>query len=272
MDILDHSLDTSGEGDEVLGIDSKAMLSQNLTIVEEGSLGSGGEEQSTVDHQTLLDTNTDSDVQYSFRSPDGSITYRVLQVEDGMETLPQIVSSSGFSNPGIQQVLTSQLNGQLYVIGNPGEVFNNQTQRNIAPRANILENTTTVTANIKKRDERRRATHNEVERRRRDKINNWIMKLSKIIPDLNSDIGKGSGSFEGQSKGGILAKACEYIMELRQSNAKLGEYLKENETLVADVEDLKQQNEELKRDNSILRTLLVQNGVVIPKELSHPGS
>lgn len=157
-----------------MGIDSKAMLSQNLTIVEEGSLGSGGEEQSTVDHQTLLDTNTDSDVQYSFRSPDGSITYRVLQVEDGMETLPQIVSSSGFSNPGIQQVLTSQLNGkflgakvwlwcrvtfgvyyvcvlgQLYVIGNPGEVFNNQTQRNIAPRANILENTTTVTANIKK--------------------------------------------------------------------------------------------------------------------------
>lgn len=96
--------------------------------------------------------------------------------------------------------------------------------------------------------------------------------MSKIIPDLNSDIGKGSGSFEGQSKGGILAKACEYIMELRQSNAKLGEYLKENETLVADVEDLKQQNEELKRDNSILRTLLVQNGVVIPKELSHPGS
>lgn len=36
------------------------------------------------------------------------------------------------------------------------------------------------------RDERRRATHNEVERRRRDKINNWIAKLSKIIPDCSS--------------------------------------------------------------------------------------
>lgn len=41
------------------------------------------------------------------------------------------------------------------------------------------------------RDDRRRATHNEVERRRRDKINNWIMKLSKIIPDCSQDTGKG---------------------------------------------------------------------------------
>ncbi|NXD03746.1 USF2 factor, partial [Certhia familiaris] len=40
------------------------------------------------------------------------------------------------------------------------------------------------------RDERRRAQHNEVERRRRDKINNWIVQLSKIIPDCGSDSGK----------------------------------------------------------------------------------
>uniref|UniRef100_A0A673HDZ3 BHLH domain-containing protein n=1 Tax=Sinocyclocheilus rhinocerous TaxID=307959 RepID=A0A673HDZ3_9TELE len=37
------------------------------------------------------------------------------------------------------------------------------------------------------RDERRRAQHNEVERRRRDKINNWIVALSKIIPDCSID-------------------------------------------------------------------------------------
>lgn len=41
------------------------------------------------------------------------------------------------------------------------------------------------------RDDRRRATHNEVERRRRDKINNWIMKLSKIVPECQSDNSKG---------------------------------------------------------------------------------
>lgn len=37
------------------------------------------------------------------------------------------------------------------------------------------------------RDDRRRATHNEVERRRRDKINNWIVKLSKLVPDCTMD-------------------------------------------------------------------------------------
>ncbi|NXQ06476.1 USF1 factor, partial [Vidua macroura] len=37
------------------------------------------------------------------------------------------------------------------------------------------------------RDEKRRAQHNEVERRRRDKINNWIVQLSKIIPDCSME-------------------------------------------------------------------------------------
>lgn len=37
--------------------------------------------------------------------------------------------------------------------------------------------------NITQRDERRRVTHNEVERRRRDKINNWISKLGKLLPE-----------------------------------------------------------------------------------------
>lgn len=108
----------SGENEEVLGIDSKAMLTQDLTIVEEGSLGSGGEDQNAVDHlspQTLLDSNTENEVQYSFRSPEGTVTYRVLQVEDGMETMPQFVSSSTLSNAGVQQVLTSQLNGKYNI-------------------------------------------------------------------------------------------------------------------------------------------------------------
>ena len=37
------------------------------------------------------------------------------------------------------------------------------------------------------RDEKRRATHNEVERRRRDKINNWIDKLAKMLPESEQD-------------------------------------------------------------------------------------
>lgn len=78
----------------------------------------------------------------------------------------------------------------------------------------------------KKRDERRRATHNEVERRRRDKINHWIMRLANIIPSEQTNSGSESGGNgcprvppnELQSKGGILSKACEYITELKETN------------------------------------------------------
>ena len=40
------------------------------------------------------------------------------------------------------------------------------------------------------RDDKRRATHNEVERRRRDKINNWITRLAKLVPDCDHDHSK----------------------------------------------------------------------------------
>lgn len=107
-----------------------------------------------------------------------------------------------------------------------------------------------------------------MERRRRDKINNWILKLSKIIPDLNSESSKGSGTFEGQSKGGILAKACEYIMELRQSNSRLAECIKDNELMVSEIEELRKQNEKLKRDNAVLKSQCSQHGIELPKTLS----
>lgn len=80
---------------------------------------------------------------------------------------------------------------------------------------------------FKKRDDRRRATHNEVERRRRDKINHWIMKLGAIIPADGSptEIGDDSGrlsiaAMEGQSKGVILSKACEYVQMLQKLQNK----------------------------------------------------
>lgn len=84
----------------------------------------------------------------------------------------------------------------------------------------------------KKRDERSRVTHNEVERRRRDKINHWIEKLGTIIPvdgepsgalltnrptmfNQNNDNAQHAADGGGaQSKGAILSKACEYVTAL----------------------------------------------------------
>lgn len=70
-----------------------------------------------------------------------------------------------------------------------------------------------------------------------------------------------------QSKGGILAKACEYIQELRNGNLRLSENAKEVERLSVDLELFRQQCDELKRENELLRQALQQNGIV-PPELS----
>uniref|UniRef100_A0A8D0HMH1 Upstream transcription factor 2, c-fos interacting n=1 Tax=Sphenodon punctatus TaxID=8508 RepID=A0A8D0HMH1_SPHPU len=159
----------------------------------------------------------------------------------------------------------AQAGGQFYVMMTPQDVLQTGTQRTIAPRTHPyspkMDGTRTP------RDERRRAQHNEVERRRRDKINNWIVQLSKIIPDCNTDNSKTgavrAGAEPGGSKGGILSKACDYIRELRQTNQRMQETFKEAERLQMDNDLLRQQIEELKNENALLRAQLQQHGIEI---------
>ncbi|XP_028436467.1 upstream stimulatory factor 2 isoform X2 [Perca flavescens] len=148
----------------------------------------------------------------------------------------------------------TQAGGQFYVMMTPPDVIQTGTQRTIAPRTQSYP--AKMDGPRTPRDERRRAQHNEVERRRRDKINNWIVTLSKIIPDCNMDSTK-----TGASKGGILSKACDYIRELRQSNQRLQESLKEVERIQVDNELCRQQIEELKNENALLRAQLQQHGI-----------
>ncbi|XP_028325678.1 upstream stimulatory factor 2 isoform X1 [Gouania willdenowi] len=166
----------------------------------------------------------------------------------------------------------TQAGGQFYVMMTPPDVIQAGTQRTIAPRtqpypADESELLQHEGLNWKMdgprtpRDERRRAQHNEVERRRRDKINNWIVTLSKIIPDCNMDSTKTGASMSLQSKGGILSKACDYIRELRQSNQRLQESLKDVERIQVDNELCRQQVEELKNENALLRAQLQQHGI-----------
>lgn len=74
--------------------------------------------------------------------------------------------------------------------------------------------------------------------------------------------------FYSQSKGGILAKACEYIQELRANNARLPDVLKENERLNLDLDLMRQQCEELKNENQILRAHLQQQGITVSNIVS----
>ncbi|KAL1925590.1 uncharacterized protein VTP21DRAFT_473 [Calcarisporiella thermophila] len=59
---------------------------------------------------------------------------------------------------------------------------------------------------------RRRECHNNVERRRRDNINQLITEIGELIPAPNQD---------KRNKGAILGLAVEYIRELQQINQAL---------------------------------------------------
>ncbi|KAK7574029.1 hypothetical protein V9T40_011220 [Parthenolecanium corni] len=260
MDMIDLNLE-SGDvkvcADDLIA-EKDLMDAQTLIVEEDCSLGSADEQNNSdlSSGETLLDSTSanadDVDLhQYHFRSNEG-VTYRVVQVsntntitpDSESSSLPQIISANPTltSNQQIQTVFTNPLNGQLYVIGSADEVYPKaNSHKPIAPRtASVVEN---VGSPVISRDDRRRATHNEVERRRRDKINNWISKLSKIVPECHSDNSKG---YDAQpSKGGILAKACDYISELRESNQKLMNVLTENERLIAEVAKQKTLNERL---------------------------
>ena len=169
----------------------------------------------------------------------------------------------------MQAVLASPINGQFYVIGNPSDVLGNVGQRTIAPRyANETVDMKSIAVTVdlfhrtgpfavdqissqgNKEDKigTRRATHNEVERRRRDNINNWIMKLSKLLPDCGNSSdsgGAGSQGKQSQSTGGILAKACEYLADMRNITQRLADSLKRTEEANQENERLSSQIEQL---------------------------
>ena len=103
------------------------------------------------------------------------------------------------------------------------------------------------------------------------------MKLGSIIPADGStttigDSGRLSiAGIEGQSKGGILSKACEYIQMLQEPNRS-----KESQTqqCLSDTDskasyDKKKSEEELcqlRADNELLRALLLKHGINYTKE------
>ncbi|XP_012276557.1 upstream stimulatory factor 2 isoform X2 [Orussus abietinus] len=210
------------------------------------------------------DTTSDENLQYRFVETiqnEDNVAYRVVvngcQSDNVNLSLDQSVNSP-------VQLVASPHSGQIYVISNSNDVLATQTSKSLNPRVATLriENQREMTTGTKKRDERRRATHNEVERRRRDKINNWISKLEKLLPEYSHNLNgenDGKSVFESQSKGGILARACEYILELREANENLGHGLKENELLIQETKSLRQLVHQLRKENSQLKAQLLPN-------------
>lgn len=174
-------------------------------------------------------------------------TYYPATIADA--TCATMVTTVQSSDPA--QLVQTNTTGPLYVMMSPQEVVT-ANQRSIAPRTHPHRQQTGAS-----RDDKRRSQHNEVERRRRDKINNWIVQLSKTLPNCEVDYSKA-----GQSKGGILSNACDYIQELRQGNHKLSEDLATLDQLRIDNQLLRQEVEDWKAKNQILGNLLTEQVIV----------
>jgi len=81
----------------------------------------------------------------------------------------------------------------------------------------------------------RRDNHKEVERRRRETINDGINQLAKILPASE------------KNKGSILAKAVQYINQLKQNEAQyIEKWTLEKLFMEQGMEELRKTNEQLK--------------------------
>ncbi|XP_011607640.1 upstream stimulatory factor 2 isoform X5 [Takifugu rubripes] len=260
MDLLEQSLDSSASHDKQETEEVVQLQEGDSVVTEEQTAVIAGVPQAAfadnVQYQFRTENNGGQAVIQNPFSNGSSPAAETVGAETRFAYFPAATVSDGTATAVSVQATAdptiTQAGGQFYVMMNP-EVLQTASPRTIAPRTHTY--TAKVEGSRAPRDERRRAQHNEVERRRRDKINNWIVTLSKIIPDCSVD------SRTGASKGGILSKACDYIRELRQNNQQLQESYKEVERVEMDNELLRQQIEELKNDNALLRAQLQQHGI-----------
>ncbi|XP_014616930.1 PREDICTED: upstream stimulatory factor 1-like isoform X1 [Polistes canadensis] len=208
----------------------------------------------------------DDNVQYQLcqiNRDESTVAYRVVQVSDNQLENSELSIETPVNNT--VQVLTSPLNGQLYLLSNGNEMLTSDSTRNVMPCvAKVqIEASENLVLGAKKRDEKRRATHNEVEKRRRDKINNWIFKLGELIPDNVNGNGINEGDMkvnsELQSKGNILMQACDYITELRKIRENYIRHLEENTKLSEEAKNLRQVMTQLKKENYQLKSQLSSN-------------
>ena len=120
------------------------------------------------------------------------------------------------------------------------------------------------------REEKRRQTHNEVERRRRSKINNWIQKLAEMVPACKDDMGQpkprpGNGGPPGapqaKSNCGVLQKTVNFIQELQIAHSQVVERLQEQNQVLVEMAKVRESVKRLNEENTLLRTQLQSHGI-----------
>ncbi|XP_050521552.1 upstream stimulatory factor 2 [Daktulosphaira vitifoliae] len=198
--------------------------------------------------QTLIVTDEDVSLESTDEQPTAAV------IENGNVT-GIVMGKANDTNITQYEIRPNNNTTQFYVVQPINDIFTTNTSIKrpiVVPLNNEVSRNKRVDRTVVTRDAKRRLTHNEVERRRRDKINQWIMYMSKIIPDC---VEENKTNYDNQSKGGILAKACDYINEIKSSNQKLMDCVKE-------MESIKRQNYDLRLENEELRRLLSQHGLL----------
>lgn len=239
----------------------------------------------TIVQQSNLHTST-TDIQPSHSPPVPSQTdFSSLIAAAGRSGLMQVpdqqslistgdLSSNQFILPSHTQPSTdgTQSSGPLYVMippsSNGAELLHAAMQhghggpRPIVPRlasGAIIENSDD---SRKQKDYIRKQTHNEVERRRRDRINELIKMLAEIVPGCQKkDAANGNIVGYVYSKGTVLEKTVEYVRELYIQNEQLTATAKLAEKSANALQVLQNQISVLEKENAFLRAQMIQLGI-----------
>ena len=144
---------------------------------------------------------------------------------------------------------------------------NNQLQK-IAPMGAIHQTATdSLAAQRSEREEKRRQTHNEVERRRRTKINGWIQKLAEMVPNCKDEMGtkRAGGPTQtgmGQkSNCGVLQKTVNFIQELQIAHSQVVERLQEQNQVLVEMAKIRETLKRVEQENQLLRNQLQNHGI-----------
>lgn len=219
----------------------RTSITKRTALVIDNSTNEITTRESFIEDNSLL--NKDQNQISTNTKP--TISYRLVPLSSTTANNSSITQASGSTSPG--QVLVMMPNNREVLSQNSPIYIKSDSMEDW----NQVEHTGKTVI-----DQKRRLMHKEIERRRRDKINDWIFELSKQVPDCASDRTK-----QGQSKGGILAKTAKYIEELRHENEKINIVRKENENLTKELERLRQQFINVEAENKRLQSLLKDHDI-----------
>jgi len=197
--------------------------------------------EENIEYLQLPINDLNGNLQYHLKAENGKISYKIINIQSTTDKPNSYV----INNSNTPIILTPDQSTQTAIKMNSSTTVKRRITANQAAQ---------------KIKDQKRSKHNEIERKRRDNINNWIMKLSKIVPDCQADSAK-----QAQPKGVILSKACDYITKLTKDNTKLYDVLDENNSLRDELNDCKKELDEMETEIDYLKDLLKENGISVKK-------